>query len=64
MGKKINGAEVVGVVKDFSVSSIHTKIEPLGLFSYSPGCTPDNLTFGLRGNNIPALWILLRKSWK
>lgn len=62
MGKKINGEEVVGVVRDFSVSSIHTKIEPLGLFSYS-WMSPDNLTLRIRGNNVPALMDFIKKAW-
>lgn len=62
MGKKIGGMEVVGIVKDFSVSSVHTKIEPLALFSLS-WMKPNNLTLRISGNNIPALMDFIKKSW-
>jgi putative ABC transport system permease protein len=62
-GKKINEAEIVGVVKDFNVASVHTKIEPLGLFSFS-WMDPNNLTLRLRGGNIPELMDFIRKAWK
>ena len=62
LGQKIGPFEVVGVVKDFSVSSIHTKIEPVVLFSVS-WASPDNITLRIRGNNIPALMDFIKKSW-
>jgi putative ABC transport system permease protein len=62
LGQKIGPFEVVGVVKDFSVSSIHTKIEPVVLFSVS-WASPNNITLRIRGNNIPALMDFIKKSW-
>lgn len=62
LGKKIGDWEVVGVVKDFSVSSVHTKIEPLALVSITT-MKPNNLTLRLSGNNIPALMDFIKKSW-
>lgn len=62
IGKKIADWEIVGVVKDFSVSSVHTKIEPLVLLSLSQ-MKPNNLTLRISGNNIPALMDFIKKSW-
>ena len=63
LGKIINGAEVVGVVKDFNVTSLHSKIEPVGLFNFR-WMEPDNLTLRIRGNNIPELMSFIKKAWK
>jgi putative ABC transport system permease protein len=63
--KKYNnwgGCEVVGVVKDFHVASLHQPIEPTCIiFSQAP---PSNISLGIEKGGIGPTMSYLQKSWK
>jgi len=63
LGKKVHEMEIVGVVKDFHVSSLHTKIESVVLCS-SDRMTPNNITLRLGGKNITRVMDFVSKVWK
>jgi putative ABC transport system permease protein len=62
-GKKVNGEEVVGVVKDFRVTSVHKGIKPMMLDALN-WLDVDNLTLRIRGNNIQEFMGYVQKVWK
>ncbi len=63
LGKKVHEMDVAGIVKDFHVSSMHTKIESVVL-CISDRITPNNITLRIAGNNISRVMNFISKVWK
>jgi len=66
VGKKIrNGetewGEIIGVVKDFNFSSLHSSIEPILLFTSKNYL--NEISIKISGNNIPATLKFLESKW-
>lgn len=62
-GKMCNGYQVIGVIKDFNVSSLHNKIEPVNIICTKTDGLKIFLNIRLKGN-IPEALNKLRQSWK
>lgn len=56
------GCEVVGVVEDFHISSMHNAIEPVAIIYGLPGISQVSLK--ISGDNIGSTMDYLNKSWK
>jgi putative ABC transport system permease protein len=61
-GKKVNGAEIVGVVKDFHINSMHTKIEPLMLCSFD-WLPPNNISIRISKGSSADVIESIQKIW-
>lgn len=62
-GKQCNGYEVIGVVKDFNISSLHHRMEPVNIIPIRKedfGIMPLDIKF--RGN-VPEVLAQLRQTW-
>ena len=54
--------KIVGVMKDFNIESLHTKIAPV-CFTFMPGNYPGYLCIRLNGNNIQGTIKAVEKLW-
>ncbi|MGC3944887.1 MAG: ABC transporter permease [Chryseolinea sp.] len=56
--------EVIGVVKDFNVESLHNRVKPLILYYYTPDAMMDYIAVRLRPGNVSKAVGIVERAWK
>jgi putative ABC transport system permease protein len=63
LGEEVGGAEIVGIVEDFHIRSLHQEIEPL-LMVQPWQDRAGQLILRIRGDDVPATLAELEQTWK